>query len=402
MIYKVNKKTITQSNEEECLEYIDNLASVGLDIETTKKYGGQVYGDNEGLDPYTSRIIMIQVGDEETQFVIDARRFEPIAILEKVNTKEIVGHNLKFEFKHIYHNYGIRLKNFYDTMIIECVLEAGNPRARYSLKYVTEKYLGSDTSDDMDKSIRMGFLTLQDEDFSEDQILYGAMDIIAPMRILEGQKRRLRFLGLNKVYEELEKPFICTLGYMEYQGVYLDKELWLDLYRANLERFYNLEQELNSYIEKDYQRFAPFLNEGKSNILWTSSKQVIPVMQMVGVDTWVKDKIKTKQTGVAHYKHSVEAKHLRKYSTHILVRTYIKYKTAQKYVTSYGEKFLEHINPITGRIHPDYWQIVTTGRLSCKNPNLQNITNGEFRNCFIAPQSKDLICVDFSHLNNYK
>lgn len=401
MIYRVNKDGILQVSLEDCHFFLSENKQVGLDIETTKKYAGSVFGEKEGLDPYTSSIIMIQFGDANTQYVVDARKTKDIVIqdlLERISDMLVVGHNLKFEYKHIFHNYGIRLNNLFDTQIAEMVLECGNNKARYSLKAVVEKYLGKDTSDEMDKTIRMQFLEIGDKDFTEEQILYGANDIVAPMRLKEAQERKLKYLELWKTFQE-ETRFLPALASLEYNGMYLDKGKWMDIYRQNIEKYYKAENQLNNILESNPELFSPFLDENKKcSILWTSPKQVIPVMQTVGVDTWVKDKVKTKQTGKASFKHSVEAKHLRKYMKIELVRVYIKYKNFQKYITSYGEEFLRHVNPITNRIHPDVWQIVSTGRTSCKEPNLQNITSGEFRSCFTPQNSKNvLISVDFSH-----
>lgn len=399
MIYEVQNKRTKEVSIEQVEFFLSNKKRVGLDIETTKKFEGQIYGEREGLDPYTSKIIMIQIGDENIQYVLDARKLKKetiINILNLVNECEIVGQNLKFEYRHILYNYGIRLNNLFDTMIAEGVLECGDTRNKLSLKSIAIKYLGEEMNDEIDKSIRLQFLTIGDNDFTEEQILYGAGDIILPMKIITAQLRKLMFLDLYETFL-FEKDFIPVLGNMEHNGMFLDKEKWLNIFRYNLEKFYKLENQLNSYIE-EHPEFAQFLDEeGKCNILWTSSKQVVPVMQTLGIDTWVKDKILSRKKGKAHFKHSVEAKHLRRYMQYDLVKLYIKYKTLEKYVTSYGEAFLEHVNPITERIHPEFWQIVSTGRTSCKNPNLQNITSGEFRDCF-TPQFKEnkLICCDFS------
>jgi DNA polymerase-1 len=399
MIYKINKKTIAISSKEECLSFLEKTKTVGLDIETTKKYQGKVYGNREGLDPYTSEIIMLQFGNETTQYILDTRVVDKkivIEILEKINEKPIIGHNLKFEYKHILHNYGVRLKDLNDTMIAESVIECGDTRGKLGLKQLAVKYLGEEWEQEIDKSTRIQFLDIGDKEFSEEQLIYGALDIVMPCSIIKAQKRKLQYLDLQDTFS-FEKQFIPVLGEMEYNGKYINRTKWMDIYRKNLERFYSYEKQLNTALESNPDMFAPFLDDGKANILWTSSKQVIPVMQTIGVDTWVKDKIKTKKTGKASYKHSVEAKHLRKYLHLDLVKMYLKYKTLEKYVTSYGEKFLDNVNPITGRIHPDFWQIVNTGRTSCQNPNLQNITSGEFRDCFTATDEEHkLVCCDFS------
>jgi len=58
---------------------------------------------------------------------------------------------------------------------------------------------------------------------------------------------------------------------------------------------------------------------------------------------------------------------------------------------------ISKIHPKTGRLHTDFNQMVSTGRLSSSNPNLQNIPNEqEYRSCFVAAQGHKLITDDMS------
>ncbi|MGI6622132.1 MAG: DNA polymerase [Acetivibrionales bacterium] len=57
-------------------------------------------------------------------------------------------------------------------------------------------------------------------------------------------------------------------------------------------------------------------------------------------------------------------------------------------------RYLEHINSVTGRIHPDMFPLGTeTGRFAARNPNLQNCPRKDndpvgVRNFFIAPKGE--------------
>lgn len=58
------------------------------------------YYKKAGLDPYTSNIVMLQIGDDQTQFAIDTRftaHGDILYLLNKLKTKKIVGQNLKFD-----------------------------------------------------------------------------------------------------------------------------------------------------------------------------------------------------------------------------------------------------------------------------------------------------------------
>jgi len=126
--------SLNERERKKILKYLNKQEVLSLDIETTRKYNK--YGKIEGLDPYTSKIVMFQIGTLHHQFIFDLRKVS-ISFLNKTLLNpdiQIVGQNIKFEYKHILHNEGIRLNNLYDTMIAESILYVGyNLRMIYSL-----------------------------------------------------------------------------------------------------------------------------------------------------------------------------------------------------------------------------------------------------------------------------
>lgn len=116
----------------------------------------------------------------------------------------------------------------------------------------------------------------------------------------------------------------------------------------------------------------------------------------IGIPVLIIDQEKSTESKTVR-KHSVGKIHLNKYSKkYPIVKEYLEYKELKKLVSSYGEKFLRHVNPVSGRVHTTFYQILDTGRISSSGPNLQNIPNEEkrpgFRNCFIG----NLIVADYS------
>lgn len=81
------------------------------------------------------------------------------------------------------------------------------------------------------------------------------------------------------------------------------------------------------------------------------------------------------------------------------------YRKWGKLKSTYIDGYLEHINSVTGRIHPNLMQMGTyTGRFSCNKPNLQNCPRAGsddligVRNFIIAPEGKMLVSVDLSQI----
>jgi DNA polymerase-1 len=79
----------------------------------------------------------------------------------------------------------------------------------------------------------------------------------------------------------------------------------------------------------------------------------------------------------------------------------VRYRGYQKLTSTYGLNWAAYLHE--GRIHADWWQIETrTGRMSCKNPNLQNVPrfalDSPHRACIVAPDGRVLVKCDYSQL----
>lgn len=144
--------------------------------------------------------------------------------------------------------------------------------------------------------------------------------------------------------------------------------------------------------------FNGFDTKPRCHINWTSSQQVIPLFEELGLNLKVLDK-KTK-----HYKKSVDIKVVEpQASKSPLIPIYIKYKKAAIIVNTFGQKFLNLINPVTGRIHANFNQLGTdTGRLSSTEPNLQNLPHdAQTRACFVSDKGNRWISADYSGQESY-
>lgn len=76
----------------------------------------------------------------------------------------------------------------------------------------------------------------------------------------------------------------------------------------------------------------------------------------------------------------------------------LRYREASKIVSTYGEAFLELIDPQTGRLHATFYPMgASTGRVSSRNPNLQNLPSDErFHRCLRAPENRALVTADYA------
>lgn len=401
---------------EECIDYLKDKSIIGIDIETSRKFLPGVYQNEDiyqpGLDPYLSRVVMLQIGDTEKVFIIDTRVINIQSLIDFIHLNDkilFVGHNLKFEQKHLYHNFGLLFKNIYDTMLVE-MIQTNGLDVGYSLQALAYRHLNirsiqevdlfTEYEEDqfyLDKSTRLGFLNIGDSPFTQTQVDYGGDDIWMPLKIRELQIQKSYY---PEVCIWLENQFCLSLSDIELRGIKFDPNKWLEVYRQKLP-IYKLRLDfLNKYIESNHSSFCSmpdlFGYEPKCNIMWSSSDQVVKFFRHLGICP----KEKSKQTKKLEW--TVGAKALLKIlpnshkelfrkdlfvdnvkSTDDFVLNYLLMKTSEQSVTTFGKEWLKYLHPVTGRVHSNYRQILNTGRISSTNPNLQNLPNTEqYRSCF--------------------
>lgn len=400
MIYLVTKQQSLWTSDrykvisaEEALELLAPLSVVELDTETM------------GLDPYTKELLTVQLGCAEFQVVIDCTSVDIHLFKEYMENPQrmFLGWNIKFDLKFLYHQRIVPLR-VYDGYLAEKLLWLGYPAGMHemSLKAASINYLGVD----MDKSVRGKIIQTG---LTEDVIVYAAGDVSYLGRIRDKQLIELEKKGLLKAID-FENEFVKCLAYIEYCGAKLDIDKWKIKMATDLNNLEKYEAELNEWVEEsEYSSkycsvniqgdlFNGFDTKPRCHINWTSSQQVIPLFEELGLNLKVLDK-KTK-----HYKKSVDIKVVEpQASKSPLIPIYIKYKKAAIIVNTFGQKFLNLINPVTGRIHANFNQLGTdTGRLSSTEPNLQNLPHdAQTRACFVSDKGNRWISADYSGQESY-
>ena len=355
---------------------------VGFDVETL------------GFDPYTDPLVCIQLGNARAQFVIDTNTVDIQLFKEILETKTLIGHNLKFDIRFLLHNRIIPSRVF-DTFLAEKTTHLGIESHRCSLAECVFRYLGLV----MDKSERGKI----DGRFTYDFIIYSGMDVAYLHELKAIQEKQIKELDCQ-VSIELDNKFVIVLSYIEYCGMKLDVEQWMNrLDRIKQESEVHLSI-LEEFVTKNYKKFVDeqidmFNTRVKIKINWNSAAQVIKLFTLMGVDTVV--------IVDGQVKHTTESSQLvPQIDKFPILDTYIKYKECQKNIGTYGENWIKMINPVSGRIHTQYKQLMNTGRLSSggKNiatkesyPNFQNIPSDvETRSCFVAEEGNVLIGCDYT------
>lgn len=388
---------------QESLDILAPLKTVGLDTETT------------GLDPYTKELKLVQMGCQEFQVVIDTTTIDIKRYKEYLESDRLfLLWNAKFDLKWFY-KYGIIIKNVYDGFLAEKLMWLGYPAGIHSLSLKTagEDYLGIE----LDKTVRGKIIYSK---LDEEIIRYGANDVQWLEAIREKQLEKLKDKDLL-VALDIENRFVRVLAYIEWCGVKLDVDKWKEKMRKDSIREEEAKKALNDWlienipdspyiyvdVQGDLFREEAFDLTPKVSINWNSAKQLTPIFKKYGVDVVVQDKEK------GGTKDSIDAKTLRPQADKCsLIPLYLEYKEAVKVTSTYGENFLDQINPVSRRIHTNYQQMgadttrITSGGKDKENSteyvNLLNLpSDSETRACFVAEPGNKWISIDYSGQETY-
>ncbi len=251
--------------------------------------------------------------------------------------------------------------SFFDTMLATYLV---NPlRKDYGAISVIEEYL------DMDFSSH-----------GAEEIMTEAIPYLFDLKdVLE---KKMDGLGLLPLFINTEMPLIGVLAGMECKGVRVDRGKLNSLSRE-------FDQRLNGIIKKIYD-----MARGPFNI--NSPQQLSRIL----FETLGLTPVKKTKTG-----YSTDTEVLQILSVeHPLPKEILEYRTLTKLKGTYIDVLPTLINPLTGRIHASFNQmVVATGRLSSSDPNLQNIPiRGEegmkIREAFVPEEGHILISSDYSQI----
>ena len=384
-IYVVNGKEalfdspLQSCTMQDCVNHLQSIDLIAADTET------------EGLDFTGKKLLMIQVGDKDKQFVIDYRvtSKEDIALLKSVledESKIKILHNAKFDYKFLKFYCNISLNNVYDTMLTEKVLHCGKDDFGFSLGKLTQRYLNVT----LNKDVRNRFIDLGSNPFTVDQMVYGAKDVEYLIDIYHKQQPDIEYKKLRSVVK-LENLAVVVFSEIEYEGLILDTEAWQKLAVRNKAQSVVLEKELDKTLLAD-ERFSRYkahkqldmftdVEELKSStVKWSSPTQVVKIFR-----TLVPELENANGKKLAPYRYK-----------HVLIDEYIKYKEKDKLSSAFGDNFYSLLSA-DKKVRTNFTQILDTGRVSSSEPNMQQIpATNEYRNCFVAPEGYVFVSSDYS------
>jgi DNA polymerase-1 len=354
---------------EDALQYFEDKECIAVDTETT------------GFDVHNCKLLTLQLGDFDNQFVINATELSIQPFKELLENKQLILQNAKFDLRFFY-KQGIFPTHIFDTFLAETKLNQGLPNVRKNLEALAVKYCS--TTKEVDKSLRPLIHRLG---LVKEVIMYAANDVKYLHQIKEKQIELAKQQNMLQAFN-LENRFVPVLAYVEYCGIYIDELKWIAKTKQSYGKLNEARAALNKYtidhklVNIQLDLFSPIPT---IDINWSSDQQVKQLFKRIGINVQVFEK------GVR--KESVEAPVLIKQIKDFdIIPIYLDYKKWEKDYTTYGTNFLKHINKSTGRIHTNFTQIVDTGRMASGGKN--KITKEEYvnlQNIPATPEDKEKI-----------
>ena len=359
---------------------------IACDIETSGfDPHGNVFKNDEGewVSGAAIRLIQIEANDccinFDLKYLSDESRQKIAAYLSE-STRVIILHNAKFDMKWLMKHLGVKFHKVYCTMIGSQLCAQGLVKFGHALKDVVKFHFDYD----MDKT--MGASNWMQAELSQAQMRYASEDVIFLRQIRLNQIQKLTQQGQLEV-ANIEFRALVAVAYMELCGIGLNQPRWIRNAERNRLRAIRMEEKVAQALSPDED--TGMLFKGMANFKVSSTPQLTKAMEDNGIQ------IPTMIVkGTNQEKKTIQVDYLEKIrDTHPAIPKIIKYSTLKKAHTSYGMNWIEKVNPITHRIHPDIFQIgAETGRFAFREPNLQQIpAENVYRNCFIPMPGNSLI-----------
>ena len=343
----------------ETSESKDNTRIIKKDI-----LGIGIYGKNEN-------IIYIKFSDDKD-----------ILLLKEILENEEIGkisYNLKEDYV-IFKEYGINIKGIkYDADVASYILDPTN--TKHSIKDISLMYLDLNLDELIPKKedMQLNMFEQVKELSNKDEI---GVYVYALNKLYDITIKKMKENGSIKLFEKIEMPLVRVLGDMQFYGIFVEKDELADFGIKLKERLNNITKEIYDLAGEEFN---------------------INSTQQLGKILFEKLKLTEPKKNKKGYATDVETLEGIK-NEHPIVEKVLEYRSLIKLSSTYVEGIIPFINPKDNRIHAVFNQTITaTGRISCTDPNLQNLPSheGEGKNIkksFKAREGYVFVDADYSQI----
>ncbi len=352
--------------------------TTGLDV-----YNDKLCGFSLSLSAGTGAYIPIrgpvpELGEEPPVLMDWTTALAAIMPLLTTPAFTLIVHNGKFDY-HILRNHGLQgriTSKIFDTMIAAWLLDPD--WSSFSLESLAESQLGL-------TSIAYGDVVPKGKTFADvpitEAVQYAAEDADLTLRLYQQFSEKLTESGLNRLFEDMEMPLLPVLAEMEIAGIRLEKGALSDFSTELEGKIAATEQEIYDIVGHEFNIASP--------------KQLQQIL-------FVERKLSTgKKTKTGFSTDSSVLEELA--SEDIVPGKILDYRGLAKLKSTYVDTLPSQADK-NDRIHTTFIQSgAATGRLSSRDPNLQNIPirddNGRrIRSAFRTAEGFALVSADYAQI----
>ncbi|VAW70536.1 DNA polymerase I [hydrothermal vent metagenome] len=369
---------------EHWLEQLNRADEFAFDTETTSlnymqaRVVGVSFSVQPGIAAYVPFGHDYEGAPEQLSEKTVLGRLKPL--LEDAN-KGKLGQNLKYD-AHVLLNHGIHLQGISnDTLLESFVLDSTK---RHDMDSMASRFLNLSTihfEDVAGKGAKQ--LTFNQVDL-EKAGPYAAEDADITLRLHQHIHAQLQAQPqLLKVYTEIELPLQPIILQIERNGVLVDADMLNVQSQQLAEQLLEIEQLAYKEAGEEFNLASP-----KQIQAIFFEKLELPVIRKTpkGQPSTAEDVLQELAENYA------------------LPRLILQHRSMSKLKSTYTDKLPLQIDPGTGRVHTSYHQSgAATGRMSCSDPNLQNIPvrteeGRRIRKAFIARSGHCILAADYSQI----
>jgi DNA polymerase-1 len=341
--------------------------------------------ETDGLDTHTAQLVGVSFAWDHGHAVyipVQAPQLLELTLDDVLKVtrlllqapRRIIGQNLKFDVK-ILQRYDVHFTPSFDTMIAAWMLDS---ESLYNLDFLSQRYLQYQT-------ITFGSLVAKGQTFADVPLdlayPYGCEDVDLALQLANLFDPKLKEKGLDHLFYTIEMPLLMILVAMEQRGISVQKSDLQQYSHELAHQLLQLEQDIHTIAGTSFNINSP---KQLQEILYTQLQ--LP-------------KGKKISTGL-----TTDASTLEELSAyHPLPGKVLEYRTLSKLKSTYTDKLPKDVLD-DGRIHCQFMQNgAATGRLACREPNLQNIpirdeAGRRIRQAFVSTPGHLLISADYHQI----
>lgn len=311
-------------------------------------------------------------------------------------------HNAVFDLSWLQTHQLYPVGRIYCTMLASRILTNGQPNVKHGLAPVVKRYLKRDLAKEMQVS------DWSASGLSQEQLEYAARDVQVLIELDGPINNLMATAGLHGAWT-LECRALPAMAQLHRTGLPFDRnklealqaDLGQDRDRLGAEFVEALDTALPSNCklprnpDGSINTRAKATGDARKGTKQEAGFNVNSPAQLLKVFTALLGKAPVDNNG----KPSASRGALREYvGDHPVIKLYLDWKRVEKR-RQMVESLLKHLDP-DGFIRASYMQLgADTGRMSCNNPNLQQVPRDQrFRDCVTAPAGWKLVVADYAQM----